>query len=293
MFHQGARTTGGDLPQEFVIKVNTILDEFISLVAMEVRQRRYRNAIARSMLPCNLVIVLDDSFVTIAAQKSNGMPSSIYIQRVGNVFSRDQIFEAAIWDFGFDYPFIVQFPSGIIDLPSEERKPIINSVVLSHLDSEINRFIKEKNMVQLNPIFGSPAYSIQNKSIFVLMPYNDELDGIYNNIIKPTIEGEKLGFTCKRADEIKSNKAIIEDIFKGICEARIVIADLTNLNPNVMYELGIAHTVGKDTILLFQKNDEVKFPLDITHIKRIEYKNDAIGGKKLENDIIATIKVII
>ena len=86
----------------------------------------------------------------------------------------------------------------------------------------------------------------------------------------------------------------MQDIWKSICEARVVIADLTNLNPNVMYELGIAHTVGKETILIYQKpTEKIKFPFDLSHIRRIEYVNDAVGGQKLVQDLKDTLKNVL
>lgn len=293
MFHKGARTSGGNLPQGEKKQVETILDEFFTIVSDEVRKRNLRRAVVRSMLPCNLIIALDSQYIYIAAQKSNGMPGTIYLDHRGKAFTKDQIFEAAVWEFGYENPFVIQFPSIILTESSQTRIPILQAIAYTHIESEINRVNKEKSMLQFNPVFGPAAYSVENKFIFTLMPFTEELTKIYNDIIKPTIEGEKLKMVCKRADEIKSNKAIIQDIFKGICEARIVIADLTNLNPNVMYELGIAHTIGKETILIYQRNDEIKFPLDVTHIRRIEYKNDASGGKHLENELIATIGTII
>jgi predicted nucleotide-binding protein len=86
----------------------------------------------------------------------------------------------------------------------------------------------------------------------------------------------------------------MQDIWKSICEARLVIADLSDFNANVMYELGISHTVGKDTILLCEKSeDDVKFPFDLTHIRRIEYKNEISSTKKLEMDLIETIRSVL
>ena len=72
-----------------------------------------------------------------------------------------------------------------------------------------------------------------------------------------------------------------------------MIADLSGLNPNVMYELGIAHTIGKETILIYQRGGEVKFPFDLAHIRRIEYTNDALGGKNLVEELRATLTSVL
>jgi predicted nucleotide-binding protein len=125
------------------------------------------------------------------------------------------------------------------------------------------------------------------------MPFTETLTQIYKAFVKPTIENPEFGLICRRADDIKSNRAVIQDVWKSLCEARIVIADLTKLNPNVMYELGIAHTLGKETILIYQRGEEDKFPFDLSHIRRIEYDNDALGGRKLEEELKATISHIL
>jgi nucleoside 2-deoxyribosyltransferase len=112
-------------------------------------------------------------------------------------------------------------------------------------------------------------------------------------LMKPTIEIVEFGLVCKRADEIKSNRAIMQDVWKSICEARIIIADLTELNPNVMYELGIAHTLGKETIIIYRKDKNIKFPFDISHIRRIEYENTPVGGTKLVSELKDTLRSIL
>jgi nucleoside 2-deoxyribosyltransferase len=127
------------------------------------------------------------------------------------------------------------------------------------------------------------------------MPFTKpELTEIYQQVIKPTVENDSTGLICKRADDIKSNRVIMQDIWKSICEARIIIADMTGLNPNVMYELGIAHTLGKETILLNQKSNEaLSFPFDLSHIRRIEYENTATGGQALKTNLEATLKTVL
>jgi len=148
-------------------------------------------------------------------------------------------------------------------------------------------------VVQINPIFGPASYKIDQRLAFVLMPFEKDLTDIYNTFVKPTVESQEFVLVCRRADDVKSNRAVIQDIWKSICESRLVIADLSGLNSNVMYELGIAHTVGKETILIYQHADELRFPFDLAHIRRIEYVNNAIGGKKLVDDLRATLAAVL
>jgi hypothetical protein len=203
--------------------------------------------------------------------------------------------EVARWDLGFEDPFLITFPIELLMQEKTQRRLVLEAIAVSHVDSEYKRVIKMTNLIQISPLFGPVTYSVDNRLAFVLMPFRADLTEIYNTVIKPTIENEKTGLICRRADDFKTNKAIILDIWKAICEARVVIADLTGVNPNVMYELGIAHTIGKETVLIYQCNsgEEPKFPFDISHIRRIEYEDSAVGGAKLKNDLADTIESIL
>ena len=145
-------------------------------------------------------------------------------------------------------------------------------------------------MIPFNPIFGPNVHPIQDRQVFILMPFEDNLTQIYTDIVRPAIESNNL--VARRADDINTNNAIMQDIWKSICESRFIIADLTGRNANVMYELGIAHTVGKETILIHQENSGGKsanFPFDIAHFRIISYGNTASGGAKLRTDLSNTI----
>jgi len=85
----------------------------------------------------------------------------------------------------------------------------------------------------------------------------------------------------------------MQDIWKSICEARLIIADLTGLNPNVMYELGVAHTLGKETLIIYRQDENIKFPFDLAYIRRIEYENTPVGGTKLVSELKATLQAIL
>jgi hypothetical protein len=102
---------------------------------------------------------------------------------------------------------------------------------------------------------------------FVLMPFDPEFDAIFNNLIKPALE--EVGYDVKRADSILNQHNILKDIVRGIAEADLVVADLTSLNVNVFYELGISHTMQKPTVLLTQPNEDI--PFDLKSYRRIPY----------------------
>jgi hypothetical protein len=94
---------------------------------------------------------------------------------------------------------------------------------------------------------------------FVLMPFDTSFDDIYKYGIKKPIEN--LGITCERVDEIQFNGGILEKVFESINKARFVIADMTGRNPNVFYEVGYCHAIGKEIILCTQSANDIPFDL--------------------------------
>ena len=117
------------------------------------------------------------------------------------------------------------------------------------------------------PVFGRPRQPEEKIDVFVLMPFNAKMEEVYTNHIKKM--GEELGVTILRADEIFSPKPFMEKVWDGICAAQIILADCTQKNPNVFYEIGIAHTVGKKVILITRSDKDI--PSDIKHFDYIPY----------------------
>ncbi|APZ47112.1 hypothetical protein BW723_12825 [Polaribacter reichenbachii] len=110
----------------------------------------------------------------------------------------------------------------------------------------------------------------QEGFIFVLMPFDSTFDDIYNFGIKQT--ANKCGFYCERVDEQIFEGSILTRIYNQIEKADIIIADLSNKNPNVFYETGYAHALNKNVILLTQKTEDI--PFDLKHYPHIIYKNN-------------------
>ena len=107
----------------------------------------------------------------------------------------------------------------------------------------------------------------QKLRAFVLMPFDPEFDEIFKELIKPALE--EAGYDVKRADSILNQQNILKDVIRGIAEADIVVADLTTLNANVFYELGISHTMQKSTVLLAQSGEDI--PFDLKSYRVISY----------------------
>jgi len=77
--------------------------------------------------------------------------------------------------------------------------------------------------------------------------------------------------------------SVMERIWVLINKSRLLVADLTDKNSNVFYELGIAHTIGKDVIMISQKEEDI--PFDIRHLPYIIYKDDKDGRKELKQKL--------
>jgi hypothetical protein len=109
---------------------------------------------------------------------------------------------------------------------------------------------------------------------FVAMEFDEPFNTFYREVIRQ--QAEASGFDVVRIDEKPGPGIIFQDIQREIEQAEIVIAEITPANPNVFYELGYAHALGKPTILLARRGSEL--PFDIQSY-RVVFYNDTIGGK--------------
>ena len=120
------------------------------------------------------------------------------------------------------------------------------------------------------------------------MPLHDPFTSIFEEQIKPA--AQKNGLKAVKADDISSNKPVMEDVWRYLNQARIVVADLSGSNPNVFYELGVAHTLGKEVIMIAQHLTVV--PFDVGHIRFIEYEYPS-GKEQLAYKLRETIQQVL
>lgn len=122
------------------------------------------------------------------------------------------------------------------------------------------------------------------------MPFRAPFDDIYHQLIKPTIQA--MGISILRADEIYNTASVIDDLFDKLEESDFIIADLTDRNPNVAYELGLAHALEKPVIIIAQELTDI--PFDLRHLRIIIYDmfKDYNWRENLSTRLIETIRYI-
>jgi hypothetical protein len=130
--------------------------------------------------------------------------------------------------------------------------------------------------------------SVSSKdTCFIVMPFAEPHGAYYDKIFKPAIE--KAGMRPVRADaEIFGTGKIMDQVWRGINAAKVLVAELTTRNPNVFYELGLAHALRKPVVLVSSNEDDV--PFDLHHIRVIYYDvNDPFWGQKLIEKVAENI----
>lgn len=125
------------------------------------------------------------------------------------------------------------------------------------------------------------------RKCFVIMPFGKkkDIDGtevdfdfVYHELIEKAVEG--LGVDCERCDEIIDTGSIHKKMFRGIFDADVAVVDITSLNPNVFYELGVRHALRPYVTLVIRKNSALPIPFNINGISILGY--DITGDDQLE-----------
>ncbi|CAI3547545.1 hypothetical protein [Clostridium neonatale] len=138
------------------------------------------------------------------------------------------------------------------------------------------------------------------KKCFIITPIGNEntetrrhIDGVINECIRPILE-EKYQYQVNAAHEFTTPGSINNQVIEAIYTSDLVIANLTELNPNVMYELALRHAFRKPVIIIMENGND-KLPFDITTERTIFYDNDFQGAINLKmslNDMVKSIQEI-
>ncbi len=138
-------------------------------------------------------------------------------------------------------------------------------------------------------VFDIPEHeSIEPTLASAMMPFNADFDVVYSSIQEAA---DSVCLCCRRADDIWENPAIIQDVVSLIDRSRIIVCDCTGRNPNVFYEIGIAHTLGRDVILITQNDHDI--PFDLRHLRYIRYLNNYEGRENLKESLVNRMQTLL
>lgn len=132
-----------------------------------------------------------------------------------------------------------------------------------------------------------PHLSVSDpKAVFVIMPFRQDFNDVWMGAINKACA--ELGLTAIRVDMINRSSNITEDIVQSIDACHVAIADVTENNPNVMFELGYAIAKEKPNIIISQSADYL--PFDIRFLRTIVYSNSWSGIEELRSKLVAFLK---
>ena len=113
---------------------------------------------------------------------------------------------------------------------------------------------------------------IEPTLVSAMIPFHPNFTPVYTALQQVATA---CGLRCRRADDIWENPAVIQDVVSLIDKSRVVICDCTGRNPNVFYEAGIAHALGREVILITQNAEDI--PFDLRHLRYVQYLNNGEG----------------
>jgi hypothetical protein len=154
--------------------------------------------------------------------------------------------------------------------------------------SELARFDMAESMM-VRPVFGTPKAVENDFDVFVAMPLSAALNLFYHDRIKRILQSQ--GLSAVRGDEFSTLNPVITDVWGAIIHCKFVVADCTGRDPNVFYEIGIAHTLGKRILLISQNRDDV--PFNINSSPYLTYELSLGGFSEFDVRFNSNIKNIV
>ena len=287
IFHRSS-----DVDQETERQIKDIFQSIDREIERLSRERGLTISQVKLREPVQLCVLVGDSdiFVAATSQIPGGVSREQFVDWSGKSMDMATALRLAERDLGFREAFGFQMLREILDLDDDQKQSAVLQLAEGYIGYEIANLEREQRIVRINPMFQGREFLINEELVFVLSPFAEPFDTIYEDHIKPSVESIQ-DLNCLRADDIYDNRAIIEDIWQHINEARLLVAELTGRNGNVFYEAGIAHTIGKEVILITQTMDDV--PFDLRYLRCIVYEYTPRGISVLEENLKNTISTIL
>lgn len=135
--------------------------------------------------------------------------------------------------------------------------------------------------------FSLPGLGAEANRIAVMMPFSAEFASVWETLRATADVG---GWVCQRADDIWVDSVVINDVVTLIARSKVVICDVTGRNANVFYEAGIAHTLGREVVLITQSPADV--PFDLRHHRYVTYMANSEGLADLGEVLLSRLRTL-
>lgn len=175
---------------------------------------------------------------------------------------------------------------------AHEQLGIVDGFELKHTHWSVRDIDLFRTLLrlQLSPVSNPKAFeldqaeSVDERLISVMMPFDQRFDVVLRAIQSAATQ---LQMKCVRADELFKADTILRNVVSTINTSRVVICDCTGGNPNVFYEIGIAHSLGRDVVLI--ANRQTDLPANLAHTIYLPYETTTAGLAKLQLQLVQRV----
>lgn len=135
--------------------------------------------------------------------------------------------------------------------------------------------------------FEVPHQRIDRKLVSVMMPFSSPFSRVYSAIANAATS---VGMHAQRADDMWEHSVLMQDVFSLIYRSHVVICDFSGKNPNVFYEAGLAHMLGRHVVPITQSHDDV--PFDLRQHRYLHYLNNGEGLVSLTEQLATRLATL-
>ncbi|MCY4108884.1 MAG: hypothetical protein OXG11_07645 [Chloroflexi bacterium] len=176
--------------------------------------------------------------------------------------------------------------------PNDENLSVVldyvNTKCTSTGDDVSSEQTQGRKIVFSPNLFQIPNEPLEHDLVSVMMPFDMEFSATYE-----AIKGacSHAGLRCLRADDIWDHSTVMQDVFSLIFRSFVVVCDFSSKNANVLYEAGIAHTLGRHVVPMTQSEGDV--PFDLRHHRFLTYLNNDEGRAKLTDELAKRLSTLV
>lgn len=169
------------------------------------------------------------------------------------------------------------------DDPADRVPGVLRATYCADCSAEIRRAVQSGALplAEASAVHRMLDWVAKRRRAFVVMPFDRQHDRLFEDAIRPTLTARK--WECVRGDEVFEAADIVDWIWQEIQRCHAVVAVVSGGNPNVFYEIGYAQALGRPTVLLAHRIEEV--PFDLRGQRVILYDAESISDGRLAGEL--------